>query len=420
MPSQIRSAQNQQEESVSVLRSPYRFVVRQPILSVHQLVFGYELLFRDGLSACIGSSGPEPDPTETLDTTSVMGFDLLCNGTLAFIPCTRDALLRDYMTLLPPSQTVVELPVDLIPSEVVILACQRLKDAGYQIALTGFTLDDPREPLTPFASILKVDFHVFDIEKNTNMVRKYGKLCRMLADKLESQEDFIAAKQIGFSYFQGSFFRKPDVLPVTRNSVNSLKYFKMFEAASRPELNPTEIERLIESEPSVAYRLLRYLNSSLFSFADKITSVRQALAMMGMRETRRWLRLTATLGAGQDKPSVLVLSALVRARFCELTGPRILHSEADLFLMGILSLMDAILELPMSRVVEGLPLSEECSAALLGKESRLAPVYRLMLCQETGDWGAMKALAEDFHVAESDIANDHLNAIKWAQELIES
>jgi len=418
MPTQEHPAKVQ--EVAPVLRSPHRFVVRHPILSADQAIFGYELLFRDGLSASIGSTNQKPDSADTLDTTAVVGFDVLCNGAHAFIPCALDVLLSDYVTLLPPSGTVVELDASVIPNEAVVAACRRLKDAGYQIALTGFTFGDPRGPLTAMANILKVDFHISCVEQYAALVHNYGNLCRLLADKLESQEDFNAAQRVGFSLFQGSFFRKPDVLPVSRNSVNSVKYFKMFEAASRPELDPVEIENLIKSEPSVTFRLLRYLNSSLFSFANEITTIKQALAMMGMRETRRWLRLTATLGAAQSKPGALVLSALVRARFCELAGARILRSEADLFLMGILSLMDTILEMPMARVVQALPLSQECSAALLGKESQLQPVYQLMLAQEAGDWAAVNRLVAEYRLDESDLAEDHLQAMRWAQELISS
>jgi EAL and modified HD-GYP domain-containing signal transduction protein len=328
-----------------------------------------------------------------------------------------DVLLNDFVFLLPPAFTVIELAEDIPADEATVAACKRLKEGGYQIALDKFTADDPRQALVDLADILRVDFTLLGPEKSSALRRKHEKHCRLLAENLESQKTFDAAKMAGFSYFQGPFFRKSDVMAVSRHSSNGFKYFRMLQAASRPDLDLREIKELIESEPSATFRLLRYLNSSLFTFTEPINSIAQALNLLGTRETRHWLRLTATLCAGQHKPSVLILSALTRARFCELIGPQVLPGETDMFLLGILSLMDVIIDLPMPRVLEGLPLSQDFRLTLLGGESRLRPVYELMLAQEAGDWAALSALAKLHHLDETSLARDSWQAMEWAQQL---
>jgi c-di-GMP-related signal transduction protein len=173
--------------------------------------------------------------------------------------------------------------------------------------------------------------------------------CRMLAEKVETREEFVAASKAGFVYFQGYFFRRPEVLAAHEVPANRINYVRMLQTVSKPEVDSREIEDAIKSEASLCYRLLRYLNSAVFGFANEIHSVRHALAMLGESEVRRWVRLVVTLAAGQGKSTELVLSALVRARFCEQLSPKVQHGDSDLFLLGLLSMMDAILDLPHGR-----------------------------------------------------------------------
>jgi len=217
----------------------------------------------------------------------------------------------------------------------------------------------------------------------------------------------------GFAYFQGYFFRRPETVKTHAVPGNQVNYIKMLQVVSKPELEPREIENAIKGEASLCYRLLRYMNSASFGFASEIHSVRHALSMLGEREVRRWVRLVVTLAAGQNKSSDLVLSALVRARFCELLSPKIKHGESDLFLLGLLSLMDSILELPMTAVLEKVPLDQETKAVLLGEESDLRPLYQLMLAQESGDWQNTAVLAKSLKLTESEVAEFHWNAMQW-------
>lgn len=393
-------------------------MARQPILTGDEKVFGYELLFRDGVEDYFCAADVEAAARSTLSTSMLMGLDVLCGGRRAFINCTRQVLLKDYVTLLPPTQTVVEILESVPVDDLVMAACQRLKEAGYLIALDDFVPSDPRVLLTELADIIKVDIKRTSTDQAAALVKQFGPWrCRMLAEKVETREEFLTAKKSGFLYFQGYFFRRPETLKAHEIPANQANYLRMWQAVAKPELDVNEVERVIKSEASLCYRLLRYLNSPVFGLLSEIRSVRHALAMLGEREVRRWVRLVATLGAGQNKSSELVLSALTRARFCELLSKRKNQRESDLFLLGLLSLMDAILEMPMSRVLENVPVDQQTKSALLGDSGPLTPLYQLMLAQESGEWQSAGQLARQLRLKESEVAEAYWDAVRWAQQV---
>jgi c-di-GMP-related signal transduction protein len=395
-----------------------QFVARQTILSTDESVFGYELLFRNGVEDFFCAPDADAASRSTLNTSMLIGLDVLCNGRRAFINCTRDVLLKDYITLLPSSQVVIEVLESVPADDLVIAACRRMKQAGYLIALDDFAMNDPRQALTDLADIIKVDFRATSLADAATIVQTYGPWrCRMLAEKVETREEFVAAKQAGFLYFQGYFFRRPEILTTHEIPANQLNYLRMLTAVSQPELNVREIENLVKSEAALCYRLLRYLNSAAFGFSAEINSVRHALSILGEREVRRWIRLVATLAAGQGKTSDLVLAALVRARFCELLSPKVQHGDSDLFLMGMLSLMDTILEVPMKRVLDDIPIDQASKAVLLGQPGGLRPFYQLMLAQESGEWKAVSDLCSQLHLSETDISQAYWQAMQWAREV---
>jgi len=395
-----------------------RFVARQPIFDTKEQVFGYELLFRDGFENYCNAADPEAAARQTLDSSLLVGLDILCDGRRAFINCTRDVLLKGHVTLLPSSQTVVEILENIAPDDAVISACRQLKEAGYLLALDDFVADDPREPLTDMADILKVDVRLTTLQQRAAMVKKYGPWrCRMLAEKVETREEFLAARNQGFLYFQGYFFRQPEVMSTHEIPAGQMNYVRMLQEVSKEELELKTIERIIKSETSICYRLLRYLNSAIFAFHSQISSVRHALALMGDREIRRWVRLIATVGAAQQKSSELVLSTLVRSRFCELLSPLVPHGKADLFFLGLLSQMDAILEVPMGTIMEQVPVDSEIKSTLLGHATKLRPLYQLMLAQESGEWEQSGLLAKQLKLDETLVSQRYWEAMRWAREV---
>ncbi|MFI5102485.1 MAG: EAL and HDOD domain-containing protein [Terriglobales bacterium] len=392
-----------------------RFVARQPILDRLQNVFGYEILFRNGVEDYFNAD-PELAARSTLDSSLLFGINTLCDSRRAFVNCTREVLFKDLITLLPPSQTVAEILETVEPEDRVVAACKRLKAAGYLIALDDFAPNDPRTSLVEFADIIKVDMRATRLEERAGMIRQFGSAkCKMLAEKVETPQEFHQARDMGFVYFQGYFFCRPELVIGREVPASRLHYVRLLEMVSRPEIDMRELEKMLKQEASICYRLLRYLNSPLFGFALEIKSVRHAMAVLGEREMRRWIRLVVTVGAAEQRCSELVLMGLTRARFCELLSNR-LHANSDLFLMGLLSIMDAILEVGMDTLLGQLPVDRETKATLLGQISSLRPLYQLMLAQESGEWSQSSALAKQLHLVDEEVASTWWQALQWAQE----
>ena len=391
-----------------------RFVARQPIFDRAQNVFGYEILFRNGVEDYFNAD-PELAARSTLDSSLLYGINTLCDNRRAFVNCTREVLFKDLITLLPPHQTVAEILETVEPEDRVIAACKRLKSFGYMIALDDFAPNDPRLPLCEFADIIKVDVRATRPEERAGMMRRFGSKCKMLAEKLETPHEFHQARDMGFVYFQGYFFCRPEIVIGHEVPSSRLHYIRLLEMVSRTEIDMRELEKMLKQEASLSYRLLRYLNSPLFGFSLEIKSIRHAMAVLGEREMRRWVRLVVTVGAAEQTCSELVLMGLARARFCELLSNR-LRADTDLFLMGLLSIMDAILEVSMDVLLEQLPVDRETKAALLGQSSSLRPLYQLMLAQESGEWSQSSQLAKQLKVPDEEVALTWWQALRWAQE----
>lgn len=391
-----------------------RFVARQPILDRLERTFGYELLFRSGIQAAFACADHDLASRTTIDTSLLVGVDVLCDKGRAFVNCTREVLLKDYLLLLPAQRTVAEILESVEPDEQVSSACQKLKRSGYLIALDDFVPSGRHESLVPLADIIKLDLRQLKLEECQKAVLQYQATGRkMLAEKIETQEEFRAARQMGFDLFQGFFFQRPQIL--TSHEVPSLKlnYLSMLQAVHRPVLDYRELERFIKAEASLCYRLLRYLNSAAFAFVTEIRGVRHALAMLGERQIRRWFSLVAFVGAGQDKARELVIAALVRGHLCEALASHFEPGKSDLFLFGLFSLMDALLDMPMAEVLNKVPVAAEIKNALLRRDpqSKLVRLLDLMVALETGNWDALSRLCGPLHLDEGRVSEKYFNSL---------
>ena len=296
----------------------FRYVARQPILGADKKIFGYELLFRSGIENFFECKDKNNASRSVIDQSSLHGFDVLCNSRYAFMNCTRETLLGDYIYLLPPARVVVEVLEDVTPCDSVRQACTRLKDAGYRIALDDFLLNDPRDCLTDLADFLKVDLTLVSHDDALTLVDRYrGQRCQLLAEKVETWQDFALMMDFGFTLFQGYFFRKPEMMRTRRVLSNRKVYHRLLLAVSRPQIDWKEVEDTLAMDATLCYRLLRYLNSAAFGFHNEVHSLRHAFVILGEDAMIRWCRLAAVLEMSQKSPCDLTLSALIRARFGE-------------------------------------------------------------------------------------------------------
>ena len=394
-----------------------RYVARQPILDADLKVFAYELLFRDGIDNVFPKVDADAACRATLDSSLLMGLEVLCDGRRAFLNFTSDALRHGLVNLLPSALAVVEVLESVRPDDEMRQVLQEIKKAGYLVAIDDFIEGDPREGIADLADFIKVETKLTTPTGQEQIVKRFGSHSRMLAEKVETQEEFDQARGLGFSLFQGYFFRRPQVLSARDVPANRLTYLRLLQTVSEAALDVEELDRLIKSEPAVCYRLLRYMNSPAFGLRSKIHSVRHALTMLGDREMRRWVRLVCMVAAAQDSPSDLLLAALVRARFCELLSSRVPHADSDLFLLGLLSLLDAMMGVPMSSLLSHIALDQDSKAVLLGEASPLRPVFDLMLAHESGQWYTIVGLASSLHLDPEDSAAAYWQAQQWARAL---
>lgn len=383
---------------------------------------GYELLFRENPEDNRFSSDTESATSTTIDALNVMGLDVVCDGKLAFINCTQQMLLKEYFLLLPPGKVVLEIQESVAVDESVIAACRQLKQRGYSIALDNLVPEDRRAALIPLADYAKVDIR--KVPEAQNLVASniaLGEKCQMLAEKVETRVQFISAARDGFTLFQGYFFRHPERMRARHIPANKASSLGLLQAISAPQLDLATVEDLIKHDASLCYRLLRYLNSPLLGIASPVQSVRHAMSLLGEHELVRWIRMAVTLAMGQGKCSDLLLASLVRARFCELIAVKVPNCKADVFLMGMLSLMDAILEMPMGIVVEGLALDADIKAELLGAKTRSkisgSPIYQLMMARESGDWETVAALARKLNLSLPFVNRAYNDAMTWAHQM---
>jgi c-di-GMP-related signal transduction protein len=397
---------------------PFRYATRQPILAVDETVIGYKLLFRTDVVSHFSSEDSNSQARATIDMAMLLGLDILCDHRLAFIGCNRNVLLDHGLAFLPGSRAVAEIERSVEMDDALVHACCELKNAGYRIALDAFTADDPRQAIVHLADYLKVDVRKDGWEEIPNVVGPDAwKHAVLLATNVDSRDDFEHARSRGFQLFQGYFFRKPESLRTRSAPTNRVVYLRLLQAVMKPELDWNSVEELIKGDPTLYFRLLRFINSAVFGLRGEVRTIRQAFTLMGDNELQRWCRLAGMFEMSQGRPGELLLSTLVRARFAELLGARIEHGKRDLFLLGLLSMMDSILEIPMSAVLEGLALDEESTIALLDHKGRLGTICELIEAVETGTWPVVVDRCRELEVNEAFAAESYSNAMAWAQSL---
>ncbi|MDR3740434.1 MAG: HDOD domain-containing protein [Terracidiphilus sp.] len=397
---------------------PIRYAARQPILAIDETVIGYKLLFRTNAVDHFSAGDASRSSRAAIDASALLGLNVLCDNRLAFIGCTRDVLLESSLTSLPADRVVAEIPSDVTPDKPMQDALRSLKDAGFKLSLNDFSHNDPREPLTPFVDFLKVDIKSRSWEEIERIAaahddHEFG----LVAENVETWEDFDHTRSIGFHYFQGFFFRKPETMRTRVATAHQTTYLRLLRAVSRPELDWAEVEDLIKRDPAIYFRLMRYINSPLIGLRNEVRSISQALALLGENELRRWCRTAGAFAMSRNRPSDLMLSALVRGRFSELLGAQFDHGTTDLFLVGLLSLMDTILEIPMRVIIEGLPLDDAARKLLLENTGPLHPLYELVWAIEHGAWGPVVRFCRKLGLGEDMVAESYSSAMQWAQAI---
>jgi EAL and modified HD-GYP domain-containing signal transduction protein len=396
------------------------FIARQPILGRNRGIFAYELLFRSGIENFCKGADLDHASASMLDTTFMFGLQKLTGGRRAFVNCPRDFLLNDYISLFPREQVVVELLETIEPDEDVVKACRRLKKEGYLLALDDFVDTPEWAPLVALADFIKVDLRVATRAEQRSFAARYSaKGIRMLAEKVETPQEYSRAMDMGYSLFQGYFFCRPEILHRRAIPASKLAYLDLLQSVTAREFSMKVIASKIKHEASLTFKLLRYLNSAAFGLRAEIQSIPHALNLLGERELLKWIAIVAVGVLADGKPDELMTVPLVRGRFCELLAPRAAmadHSN-DLFLLGLLSVMDAILDQPLAVILGELPVRQEIKDALLRRSGVYREILDVAIALEGADWEKVSALASSLGILEEEIPALHASAVDWSTAL---
>ncbi len=398
------------------------FVARHAIFDRNLSLFGYELLFR----SCQRNSCTSTDDTSS--TLQVLANSLLSSGLDAiacnapvFINFGRELLTTDWTSLFPPKSVVIEILESVTPDPEVIASCLNLQKMGYMLALDDVVgSDQSNASLLEVANFVKVDFRSTSREEQQRLaasLKHTGK--RLLAEKVETHDEFLWACEAGYDYFQGFFFARPTLLRgqhVPNMKVNALRLLKELQ---RPDLDFTKLEHLIKCDVSLTYKLFRYVNSALFARSKQICSIKEALVVLGELDVRRWITLATLPGLAVGTTRELIVHALVRARFCEtLASAAGLPEPANAFLVGMFSLLDALLNRPLPEILIELNLPNAISAPLTGSgQGPLAGVFQTALAYEAGNWSALDGLVQSLKLQGSVVSSLYLQAINWSGEM---
>jgi c-di-GMP-related signal transduction protein len=401
-------------------RSEQTFVARQPILDEARQVFGYELLYRaaEADTACVATSDVASARVLT-DTLLTIGFDTLTDGRKGFMNVSRGLLVGEAGSLVPAAMAVLELLESIEADPEVIDACRTLKAAGHTLALDDFVPMSGADRLLPYVKVVKVDVLSTSAETRVALARRLlPRGIRMLAEKVETLEMFEAARADGYTLFQGYFFCRPETVSSASLPNSRLAHLHVLAAINQPDLTVMAIEELVKHEASLTYRLLRCVNSAAAGLHQEIHSIRQAVVLLGVDRIRKWASVWALAGLnGRGCPEIVTV-AILRARCCELLGNALGEDAgAELFLLGLCSLLDTMLGRPLASVVDGLPLSPDTRGALLGQDNLSRRVLDAVIMHERGAWDRAEEAAVRAGISATDLAVAHAEAIRWGREL---
>jgi c-di-GMP phosphodiesterase len=392
-----------------------RYVARQPILDLRGRVHGYELLFRDGHG--VGFRGDGDLATRTmLDNSVIFGLEKLTGGVTAFVNCTRESLTEALVDVLPPSMTVLEILETIEPTPVVIEACRRLKAAGFRLALDDFTWKPGIEPLVELADYIKVDFILTGAEDRKKLLQQLSKYAvALIAEKVETYEEYQQARAEGFRLIQGYYFCRPVLLKNRNVPANRLSHIEILRLLHEDSIDLRKLSRLVKRDASLTYRLLRLINSPLCAVRQEVNSVQGALIAVGEDVFRRIATLAITSELNVEQHEEVLRMAFVRGRFCELAAGQFALNSTEQYLLGLLSLLPAMLRLPMEELAPALPLREEIRQALLGAQIPERSLLAWLVSHERGEWTACDAIVEADDLDQQQLQRCYAEAVIWAE-----
>ena len=390
-------------------------VARQPIFDRHLELVGYELLFRgEPNSAEAMIANPEgATATVVMNSFTEIGLERIVGAHTAWINVSREFLLGGLAQTVPPGLVLLEILEDQLIDDMLIAAVKKLKRRGYQLALDDFQYGPEAEPLLALVDVVKLDLLALgheNLSREVARLKPYG--VALLGEKLETQEDYSYCANAGCQLFQGYFFCHPELVHGRRVDANRMALLEMLAALQDPAVELSVLERMISRDVGLSYRLLSYINSAFFGLRRQVRSIGQALALLGVENLKHWAALSIFAGI-DDKPAELTVTALVRARFCELAGDRLPETgRSELFTLGLFSVIDALMNSPIDEVLAKIPFPADMRDALITRRGEKGCLLECITALEQGDFERSQEIIPN-------AGELYLDCIAWANDAAE-
>lgn len=398
----------------------YSYVARQPILDREKRTIGYELLFRDGPKNTFPEVEPELATSRLLSDHFMSTHYNTLGNKLGFVNFPQQSLINLVPTLFPKDSLVIEVLEDCEPTEALLGAVKHLHKLGYRIALDDFVPTKAWIQFLPYISIIKFDIRMVPINKAANYIKALGQYkISFLAEKVETYEEFTQALDAGFNYFQGYFFSKPEMIKKKRLKPSFLAVIQLCKEIADKPIDFDEVERLFSIDITLSYKLLTFVNSG-YTLSTKIKSFRQALIYLGEDRLRRFISLVAIASVQDDKPDSLYALAIQRARMCELllSQMKTKYDPGQAFLTGMFSLLDSLLDQPLSDVIDDIPVDDDIKLALTSRKGVLGYLLSLSITYEQADWETIEKYCSALKLSETQLVEAFNESMEWAQDLM--
>lgn len=398
-------------------------IARQPIFNFNKRLHAYELLYRGNGEWNLGNTEGSRATSSLLSSTFMTeGIEKITGSKPCFINFTQELLLKNIHPAFPKNRLVIEILEDVEPTVEVVAACQQMVDQGYTLALDDFIYHPKFDPLIELASIIKVDFLLTPVDSLAKMLHRLSRFdhIKLLAEKVETYEEFDKALKLGFSYFQGYFFSRPEELHIKEISSVKINLLRLLAEVSQKKTTISRLEKIVSADVALSYKLLRFLNSAHFYLLEKVESVSRAISFLGGKRFRHFVMLILISEIASDKPEELVRLAVVRAKFCELLAEQgnLKKHSSELFLVGLFSLIDAMLDKPMKDLLSALPLMNDVKIALENNTGPYAPVLNAVKNYEQSLKEPCLANLKQAHVKPQAVGGLYLQAVEYGEELL--
>jgi EAL and modified HD-GYP domain-containing signal transduction protein len=399
-----------------------QYIARQPILDGKKRLYGYELLYRGTPGRALGQVSGEQATASLLSSVFLTGdIEIITNKRICFINFTQELLESNLPFNFPEAKIVVEVLEDVQPTPNVIAVCRKLQASGYTLALDDFVYSKKLEPLLELVSIVKIDIRLTPLKtlmKTLNLLKPYR--VKLLAERVETEDEFLLASRMGFSFFQGYFFSKPERIGITEISSVKVNLLMLLAEITKPQTELEKLRDIIINDVAITYKLMRFLNSAYYYRLQEVKSVAHAIAYLGEMELRRFVMMVILSELATEKPDELVSLVLVRARFCEQLGKTTGLSEgqcSDLYMTGLFSLLDAMLDCPMPEVLDKLPVNSEVKESLLGNNTTCLRFLRFAQAFEKNQQAQCEQFQEQLGISDEQLQACYLEAVKYANHL---